>query len=177
MTDSWDNISTVYDCPVCKRDDCVPAAGSFSSPILLIAEFPGSEEMKYGKPLVGAAGSVLRAELAYLGIDIKRLRICNLWLHPPSKNNVLDEKCLAYSASKVIEEAKNKKAILLIGSDTVKYFTGYSVSQVAGLEVKSQYLSAPIIIAMPNPAEVFHGSLGEVRLSIQKFAKKIEGLI
>lgn len=177
MSDSWDNIITSYDCPICKREDCVPPAGLVSSFILLISEYPGSEEIKYGKPMVGAAGSVLKAELAYLGIDIKRLRICNLWLHPPSKDKALDDKCLAYSASKVIEEAKNKKAILLIGSDAVKYFTGYSVSKVAGLEVKSSYLSAPIIMAMPNPAEVFHGSVGEVRLSIQKFAKKVEDLL
>jgi len=178
MSDSWDDVTTSYDCPVCKREDCVPAAGLRDSPILLVAEFPGTEEIKYGKPLCGATGGVLKAELAYLGIDIKRLRVCNLWLHPPSKDKALDEKCLSYSAGKVIEEAKGRKAILLIGSDTVKYFTGMSVSKVSGLHVSSAYLSAPIIMAMPNPAEVFHGAgIGEVRLSIQKFAKKVEDLL
>jgi uracil-DNA glycosylase family 4 len=178
MTDAWDDVLNEYDCPVCKREDCVPPTGMKSSPILLIGEFPGKDEIKYGKPFCGATGGVLRAELAYLGIDIKRLRICNLWLHEPSKNKALDEKCLAYSAGKVIEEAKGKKAILLIGSDTVKYFTGYSVKKVSGLCITSSYLSAPIIMAMPNPAEVFKGGgMGEVRLSLEKFAKKVEELL
>jgi uracil-DNA glycosylase family 4 len=178
MSDNWDDVITSYDCPVCKRDDCVPAAGLRDSPILLVSEFPGVDEVKYGKPLCGASGGVLKAELAYLGVDMKRLRICNLWLHEPSKDKALNDKCLAYSAGKVIEEAKGKKAILLIGSDTVKYFTGYSVSKVAGLHVTSSYLSAPIIMTMPNPAEVFHGAgIGEVRLSLQKFAKEIEDLL
>lgn len=177
MTDNWDDVLTAYDCPICGRDDCVPASGLKSSPILLVAEFPGKDEVKYGKPLCGASGGVLKAELSYLGIDIKQLRICNLWLHEPSKDKALDEKCLAYSASKVIEEAKGKKIILLIGSDAVKYFTGYSVSKVAGLKLTSSYFSIPIIMAMPNPAEVFHGSIGEVRLSLQKFVKEIEDLL
>ena len=178
MTDNWDDITTAYDCPICKREDCVPTAGLRDSPILLIGEKPGDDEVKYGKPFCGASGGVLKAELAYFGVDIKRLRICNLWLHEPSKDKALDEKCLAYSAGKVVEEAKGKKVILLIGSDAVKYFTGYSVSKVAGLHVTSSYLSAPVIMAMPNPAEVFHkGGIGEVRLSLQKFAKEIEDLL
>jgi uracil-DNA glycosylase family 4 len=166
----WE-VTTIYDCPVCGREDCVPANGVSSSPILIVAEMPGSEEIKYGEPLIGATGRVLRTELAYLGIDMKSLRLCNLWLHEPNKN----EKCLEYGASKVIEEAKGRKAILLVGSDVVEYFCNIKVTKVSGLEVTSPYLSAPLIMACPNPALVFKGSgIGEMRLALQKFVKKAE---
>jgi len=167
----WDNIQTIYNCPVCGREDCVPASGVSTSPVLIVGEFPGAEEIKYGEPLVGATGRVLRTELAYLGIDMRGLRLCNLWLHEPNKN----EKCLEYGASKVIEEAKGRKAILLVGSDAVEYFCNMKVSKVAGIPITSPYLSASLIMACPNPALVFKGSsVGEMRLALQKFAKRIE---
>lgn len=170
MTDEWEDI---YTCPICKNKDCVPAGGKESSKILLIGEFPGEDEIVTGKPFSGATGGVLRTELAKLGVDLSRLRLSNLWLHLPNKN----EDCLNYSIQQVIKEAKGKEAILLIGSDTVKYFTGKKVSQVNGLEVKSDYLSAPLIMALIQPATVFHGCVGELRFGLKRFADRIEGML
>ena len=170
MTDEWEDI---YTCPICKSTDCVPAGGKENSKILLIGEFPGIDEVKTGKPFSGATGGVLRTELAKLGIDLSRMRIANLWLHLPNHN----EECLKYSATQVIKEAKGKEAILLIGSDTVKYFCDKKVSQVNGLEVKSNYLSAPIIMALIQPATVFHSTIGELRFGLSRFVYRIDSLI
>ena len=74
----------------------------------------------------------------------------------------------------VIKEAKGKQAILLIGSDTIKYFCDLKVHNVNGLEVKSNYFSAPLVMACVQPATVFHGCVGELRLGLNKFAKRIE---
>jgi len=167
----WD--TDIYTCPHCHTEDCVPAGGSSSSKVLVVAEFPGNEEIKAGRPMVGRMGGVLKAELSRLGIDLRRMRLCNLWLHTPNK----EEDCFNYGVSKVIEEAKNKKAILLIGSDTVKYFCDKSVMSVNGLKVKSPYLSAPIIMACVQPAIVFHSPIGELRLALYKFSIAIKDLL
>ncbi len=170
MTDSWEDI---YVCPVCRTDSIVPPSGKEKSKILIIGEFPGVDEIRTGRPFSGATGGVLRTELAKLGIDLSCIRIMNMWMHLPNKN----EKCLEYGVQQVIQEAKGKQAILLIGSDTVKYFCDLKVHNVSGLEVKSNYFSAPLIMACVQPAIVFHGTLGELRLSLKKFADRIEGMI
>ena len=171
MTEDWEE--DIYTCPICKSKDCVPAGGNEKSKILLIGEFPGIDEVKTGRPFSGATGGVLKAELAKLGIDLYGLRICNMWLHIPNKN----EECLNYGIQQVIKEAKGKQIILLIGSDTVKYFCDMKVSKVNGLEVKSNLLSAPIIMALIQPATVFHGCLGELRIGLKRFVEKLETTI
>ena len=170
MADEWEDI---YTCPICKNTDCVPAGGKESSKILLIGEFPGEDEIISGKPFSGATGAVLRTELAKLGVDLSRLRTANLWLHLPNKN----ERCLQYGIEQVIKEAKGKEAILLIGSDTVKYFCNEKESKVNGLEVKSPYLSAPLIMALIQPATVFHSTVGELRFALKRFVERIERII
>jgi uracil-DNA glycosylase family 4 len=167
MTDEWEDI---YTCPICKSNDCVPAGGNEKSKVLLIGEFPGTDEVRTGRPFTGATGGVLRTELAKLGIDLYGFRIANMWLHIPNHN----EDCLNYSIQKVIKEAKGKQAILLIGSDTVKYFADKKVSKVNGLEITSPYLSAPIIMALVQPATVFHGCTGELQFGLKRFVKRIE---
>lgn len=180
---TWEDKDDPHFCPICQYDTCVPAFGPKKSPILIIGEFPGEDEIKMGKPLVGRTGGVLRTELGRLGIDLNRMRKGNLWIHPPQKvKNVKAEieqkdQCLKYSADLIIQEAKGRQVILLIGSDTVKFFCDQSVMSVSGLLVTSSYLSAPMIMAMVQPATVFHGGIGEVRLALKKFAEVAKPLL
>ena len=167
---TWDD--DLYTCEHCNRDDLVLASGSKKAGILIIGEFPGAEEIKKGKPMIGAMGGVLRTELGRVGLDMRQMRLCNLWLHPKNKN----EDCLKYGKETAIKEARNRKAILLLGSDTVKEFCNEKVSEVSGLKVESPYLSAPLIFACVQPATVFHQGLGSLRLSLEKFAKKVKEL-
>jgi len=178
---TWDD--DVYVCPSCGRDDLVLASGPRRAKILVIGEFPGEDEIKKGKPMVGAMGSVLRSELGRAGLDMNQMRLTNLWLHPPQKVGVKDtegqrikEKCFNHGLQEVIKEAKNRQAILLLGSDTVSFFCNEKVSEVSGLEVKSAYFSVPLLFACVQPATVFHQGLGELRLSLQKFAKRVNKL-
>lgn len=173
MSDDWGDVEEVFKCPACGSEDIVPPAGKKNSPILIVGEYPGDEEIREGKPLVGATGSIFKTELARLGIDIKALRLCNLWQHVPNKN----KECLEHGAKVVIKEAEGRQAILLIGSDTMKFFCDKSVSATSGLEVKSPYFSAPLIMSCVQPATVFHSPIGEFRLSLQKFVFRIEGLL
>jgi len=163
----------IYTCPICKTEDCVPPVGSTKSTILIVGEFPGKDEVKSGKPFSGATGGVFRTELAKVGLDLNRMRLCNLWQHLPNKN----KECLDYGMKQVIKEAKNKQAILLVGSDVVKIFCDMGVSSVTGLKVTSPYFSAPIVVACIQPAIVFNNSIGELQWSLRKFAKYIEELV
>lgn len=156
-------------CPICATK-CVPPFGPTKSPILIVAEFPGEEEIKEGVPMVGPMGRVLKAELSYLGLDLQSVRRMNLWQHAPNKN----KDCLTEGSKIVLDEAIGKKAILLLGSDAVKQFTPYGVMDICGIPIQSDYFSAQLIIASPNPAQVFHKSAGEVRLALKKFVQHCE---
>lgn len=155
-------------CPACASE-CVPPRGPKTSKVLLIGEFPVQEEIEQRRPFSGPAGGVLRAELARHGIDLWNLLITNVWLHEPNNN----ENCFNSGLEECVKLAKDKDAILLIGAQTVEFFTDHKISEVSGLSVSSKYLSTPLIMATYNPAMVFHRPAGEVRFAITKFAEKI----
>lgn len=150
----------------------MPSSGSKKSQILLIGELPGNEEIEHHKPFCGPAGGVLRSELARHGIDMWNLTVTNIWLHAPNNN----EDCFNFGLEECMKLAKGKQAILLIGSQTVEFLTGYKVSEVTGLEVTSKYLSAPLIMASYNPATAFHRPVGEIRFAITKFSEKLKAM-
>lgn len=158
-------------CPVCHTTDMVFASGPRTSKILLIGEAPGEDEIKYAKPFTGKTGNVLRSEFGYFGMDVNRIRLTNLWRHLENDN----DECLKNGATEAIKEAVDRQLIILIGAGTVKYFCHCSVEEWNGLEVKSDYFSAPHIIACVQPATVFHGNmLGEVRFAMKNIADIIE---
>lgn len=170
-------------CPVCGQF-AVMAAGDRASKVLIIGEFPGDAEMERGRPFVGPAGTVLRTELIYCGVDLNELRVMNLWIHPKavpadrSQSKQIaeqNEKCLQVGYNLVLDEAKGKKAILLVGSDVVSRFTEYNVSRVAGLQVDSLF-SCKNVWAMSNPAIVFQPGkgIGETRLALKKFTASLK---
>jgi uracil-DNA glycosylase family 4 len=118
---TWDT----FECPVCDNDEMVDPSGPAKAKILIIGEFPGKDEIIAGKPLVGPTGRIMRKELAYLDADMRQMRITNLWQHRPNKN----EKCFEHGCAEAIKEAKDREAILLVGSDTVKYLHPLSMQQ------------------------------------------------
>ena len=156
-------------CPICLEKTVHPHG--YSDDVLIIGEFPGKEELAYGKPFTGHTGRILRKELSKLGVDLLQFRVTNLWLHIPNKK----DECFEYCRDVCLDEAKGKQAILLVGSETTSYFTGYNVSDVNGLQVDSPMLSAPIIYAMYNPAILFHkNAVGEIRFALNRFVKHLK---
>lgn len=160
-------------CPSCAEEICPPSGKS--KDLLIVGEFPSKEEMIQGRPFATNirfmnAGRVFRKELEQLGVSLSQFLVANLWLHEP--NN--DENCFKAGYDHILDLAKGKKAILLVGSDVVSTFTKYKVSDVSGLQVDSAILSAPIIYALVNPALALHRSVGEVRFGIGKFIHRLE---
>lgn len=160
-------------CPVCATKCCPPSG--HSKDLLIIGEYPGRLEIETGVPWsthhrYTTAGRVFRKELERVGMSLRDFRCVNIWLHEPTDS----EECWQVGYDMVLEEAKGKKAILLVGSDVVEQFTGYKVSDVSGLQVDSAILSAPIIYALYNPALALHRAHGEICLGIEKFVARLE---
>lgn len=156
-------------CPSCATEVIKPF-GYTNSDILIIGDAPGKKELQKGKPYVGPTGNVLRQEMKRVGINLYNCRISNLWLHAPNGN----ENCMDVGKNVALEEAKGRKAILLIGAIPVEYFTGYKVSEVSGLEVDVNMFSTQIVYAMYQPAIVFQGlGVGEIRFALESFANRL----
>ena len=140
----------------------------------------GGEETARGIPLIGRTGTILRQQLRYLGYDLSSFGVCNLWQHePPSKKKPTDDDCIAHGKKVVIEEAKDKKIIVLVGSEVANHFLEKNVSELNGLivnEFLSIPLSAPVVLSMYNPAIVFHSVHGEIVFALKKFIEEVEKL-
>ena len=184
-------------CPICKHLQLVLPTGPEKAKLLIIGEYPDEEEIKTGRPWVGAAGEVLTEELTRAGLNRDYIRITNLWQHkPPVKPWPTPPKSLTararweetkkaydaeftFSLTQVHKELKGKYGILMAGSDVTEALLGASVSSVAGCYVKSDILpkTCKVAVAMMNPAVVFRtgpdGMLGETRLAIQRFAEAV----
>ena len=161
-------------CYFCEKPTIRPS-GFKEAKILIIQDEPHASEYKTKKkvsrykkaqitPLI-----ILRKEFFRLGVDLVQTRRIHFWQHAPNK----DEKCFQAGVDNCIEEAKGRQAILLAGAEVVKYFTGYNVSDVNGLQVECNAFSSPIIFACVNPAIVFNKGVGELRFSIENFVKKL----
>jgi uracil-DNA glycosylase family 4 len=164
-----------FTCPKCGVDNVVIPSGPKNSPVLILGDEPGKEELLKGLPFIGATGAILQKELAYLGVDLKRIRLANMWGHA---NNGKPE-CAEYWVTKAIQEGSTRKVILLVGSATVKYFCDCSVEGYNGLIVDAPLFPDARVMASVQPAMAFHGAVGEVRFALKQFADllKLEGIV
>jgi DNA polymerase len=147
-------------------------AGPPSSPILLVAEFPGGEEMKQGRPFVGQTGDILTEELGRVGLQLSQFRITTLWLHQIAKKG---EPCpIDFHLQQLVGEMIGRKVIFLMGSDTVKRLCKQNMTDVSSLRVVGPFIpSDAIALASPNPAIAMHGSIGELRLAFTRLSEVI----
>jgi hypothetical protein len=157
-------------CPACSEEGISPR-GTKSSKYLIVFNKPyNTAAIRSWKDKVTGL-DVLRKEFQKVGLDLNDFRMAHLWLHEPTDNL----NCYEAGKSIVLDEAKGKQAIILVGSEPCEEFTGMSASDVYGLQVDSVVLSAPTVFVIPKPESVFvQGSgIGELRLSIQKFGKLV----
>ena len=149
--------------------------------------FLGNDKAKYllvfNKPYPASVGvvnrykkqqlsglDVLRKEMSKCGMDLQNdFRLSWIWLHEISKNL----ECREYGKNLVLDSAKNKKVVILVGAEPVEEFTGLSASDVYGLQVESPTFSAPTVFVLPKPESIFvrGQGIGELRLSVQKLER------
>lgn len=113
---------------------------------------------------------VLRREMSRCGLDLQHdFELSWLWLHDASKNI----ECYNAGRDLILDSAKGKQAVILVGSEASEEFCGYGAGDVAGLQVESAVLSAPLVFVLPKPEGVFvrGAGIGELRLAVQKLGK------
>ena len=81
-------------CPRCPlsmtRTLAVPGEGPVDAPVMFIGEGPGANEDRSGRPFVGAAGQLLEALLASVGLDRSDVYITNIVkCRPPGNRDPL----------------------------------------------------------------------------------------
>lgn len=160
-------------CPSCNAP-MVHAMGDLSANILIIDSKPDKESLAKGQTYAYPDNDwhkpyslpyIMSNEFFKLGFDFNQMRRIFLWQHAPNKN----EDCFQLHFQNILQEAKGKQAILLMGAESVETFTRYKVSDVSGLEVTSNMLSAPVIFASQSPSTVFSKGVGELRFALKNF--------
>lgn len=157
-------------CPACGEEGVSPRGNKNSKYLLVFLKPAVAPAVRsYKDKVVGI--DVLRKELAKVGLDLAEFRMAWLYLHEPGKN----DNCYIAGRDIVLEEAKGKRAVILVGAEATEEFCGLSASDVYGLQVESPSLSAPIVFVIPKPEGVFvkGAGMGELRLSIEKLGRLI----
>lgn len=142
--------------------------------------FVDNMQNKWGYP-EKTTSYYLAKELGLVGVQMNTLCLTNLYMHVPDKGKRTKEAkesaqaCLDYSISQIVEEAKGKKIVLLMGAEVIRTFTGYPASSVYGLKCKSEFLpDVPVIIPAPNPDKLMLQPIGELRNALRVFAEEIK---
>jgi len=162
-------------CPICQQPIIQPS-GNPASKILVISSQPTEDDLKFGISFKGEYGVILRTEFAKYGMDLFQMRMTCLWLHKIiAKSQDKDSKHFQWHFEQVIHECLNKKAILMLGTDVTHVFLNkHSSTELSGLIMKSDMLSADIVMGTRNPLDLLSGTHGEFTLAIQKFANAIQ---
>jgi hypothetical protein len=71
------------------------------------------------------------------------------------------------------KEIKGKTHVLIMGSDITRILWDCGVMDISGLEMKHELFPGVRFFISPNPAQVLHGPVGELRLAFTKFAEAI----
>jgi uracil-DNA glycosylase family 4 len=118
------------------RTQVVWLDGNPDSDLMFVGEAPGFHEDRLGKPFVGAAGKLLDAMLAGIGLDRSKCVICNvLKCRPPGNRDPQPdeiESCSPYLRAQI--ELISPKVIVTLGNFATRYILQrqVSISRVRG---------------------------------------------
>jgi len=157
-----DSLSNV--CPVCGAVLVLPI-GPPDARAIIVSDRPGEWELRHGRPFVpqAPAGRILHHELIRGGLSIDDFRVTNVWLHEPN------DLCLDWHVQQVLNEIVKMDALLVLGSIACHHLLEKPVMSVSSLVYRAK-IRPKLTVAGPNPADALHGGIGELRLSLSRFA-------
>lgn len=131
---------------VFEKEEVVFGEGCLTSPLVIVGEAPGKDEVKLGKPFVGMAGKNLNEFINILGIERESLFITNAIKYRLGKLNTKTQRIINRPASvKDIKDNQqwlhkeilllNPKIIVTLGNVPLKAITndfGISIGDVHG---------------------------------------------
>lgn len=111
----------------------VPGYGNANSPIMVIGEAPGSEEVKYLRPFIGPAGRLLDSLLEQAGIDPRSVYKTNVCKYQPPANDWKRLNEIGIDVQKdcipqLYDEIRTVNPRLIIGTGNIplQYLTGHT---------------------------------------------------
>lgn len=150
---------------ICGRSEVSPV-GDLKSVVAVVSDYPGFEEVRNGRAFTGAYGEAFRHELMKAGIQPESLFMFAALAHMPAKD------CEHDWQTPTLKLLRNRKLIFMLGTQTLTAYAGMTTSECSGTIVKSSMLPDSIIVAGPSITTLGKMPLGELRLSIAKFAEQ-----
>jgi len=146
---------------------CLEFIGPEDSDILIVSDAPEDDDYKKGMIFTGQRGQILASELARVGIQMSRIRLACFYLHAPADD------CAGHF-NEALKEMKNKKGVLIVGASAVERMQLGKLSDMVGTCVDNFYVPRSTGFVMVTTQPPANDLLGEFRLSVEKFSKKIK---
>ncbi len=161
-------------CPYCSAKMILPA-GSGEHDYLVVGKAPGNRDISEGAPFTGLYGQIMRGEFNKAGLSFDLGTYTNLWLHKLEDHMWDEDNHLMWHRARLVEEIKQHKHVLFLGTDLARIFLQRGVSEIMGIPTTSAWFPDQITtIFLSEPMSVMHGGVGEFRLGISKFATLVE---
>lgn len=166
-------------CPHCG-DLLIEPSGPINGTILIIGDVPDWLDITTGVPFYDRdrrkrAGNILREELMRAGLDPRRVRYTNLWLHAKKKKGECDTD---FHITRMFQEFVKAEHVLVAGIEPLQIILDdptVSTMDWSGLNLKSPNIPKRITaMAMVKVATGFD-TLGEIRLALGRFVDQIHG--
>lgn len=160
-------------CKQCKKQDIVRSTGPVDADILIMGSVPGDEEMEMLIPFVGPAGKALRDELFLNDIDLDDCRQTYFYPHLKDTKNCPPD----FWRTVALHEMTQHPCTLIIGAMANTYLVGRKVAEISSLVLSPRKYGLPLnlelAMAVVGPGDAVAGSVGELRLGLERFAKKL----
>lgn len=161
-------------CEACSSRNYLPTMkesyGDGDSDILVVAYSPNVLDHQNKAMFLKPDDNILRTELSNVSYSLMYAEQTFLWPHEPCDN----EKHLNERLAVLMHKMKNKKAVLMIGAKLAQIFTGHSITNINGLEMPSILTPKDVSVTyIYDPSMAANKSIGEFRLAIQKFVRRL----
>jgi len=129
----------LMDCQRCdlhlRRNNIVFGEGNLNPDLVLVAEAPGFDEDRLGRPFVGKAGMLLDRIIKAMGLNRKDLYICNVVKCRPPDNRDPHPQEIATCGEFLKEQIRilNPKIILALGRISGRFFTNQKDSTISSM--------------------------------------------
>ena len=150
----------IQTCTLCKLHQgtikAVPGEGPPDAKIMFIGEAPGFNEVRQGRPFVGAAGQFLNELLAKAGLQRRDVFITNVVKHRPPNNRDPEPDEMIACASYLDQQIAllNPSVIVTLGRFSMaRWFPGERIMRIHG---QARWIDGRMIVPMLHPAAALH---------------------